>query len=160
MDYFVYILRCGDGSLYTGITNRLPQRFAQHQAGVGAKYTRGRGPLTLLYGVEVGNRSVASKEEARIKKLTKEQKFALIAREIPPNLEEIQEQLRKEAQQAKERKKQEKAEKERPTPCPMPSYPEKKRGSMGKRVEPKGGKGRKTGTKGKIFRKKREKNTP
>ena len=49
MSYTLYILRCGDGTLYTGITNDLPRRLYAHRAGTGAKYTRGRGPLSLVY---------------------------------------------------------------------------------------------------------------
>ena len=49
MSWTVYILSCADGTLYTGITNDLPRRLAQHEAGRGAKYTRGRGPFSLLY---------------------------------------------------------------------------------------------------------------
>ena len=49
MPYYLYILRCGDNSLYTGITTDVARRLAAHQSGKGAKYTRGRGPLTLVY---------------------------------------------------------------------------------------------------------------
>lgn len=78
MSYFIYILKCKDNTLYTGITNKLEQRLNQHQNGTGAKYTRGRGPFTLLYLDQKENRSLASIEEARIKKLTKPQKMQLI----------------------------------------------------------------------------------
>ena len=79
MEYIVYILRCGDGSLYTGITNDLERRVAVHNSGKGAKYTRGRGPLELVYREECGTHSDALKREAQIKKLSREQKQALIA---------------------------------------------------------------------------------
>lgn len=78
MDYFVYILRCGDGTLYTGTTDDVERRFAAHSAGKGAKYTRGRGPLELLYREECADKSAALKRELAIKKLKREEKLALI----------------------------------------------------------------------------------
>ncbi|MFI3255124.1 MAG: GIY-YIG nuclease family protein [Eubacteriales bacterium] len=89
--YYVYILKCRDDSLYTGITTNLPQRLAQHRDGTGAKYTRGKSPLTLVYVSESENRSTASKEEARIKKLKKEDKQALIAQGNQKLLKEMSE---------------------------------------------------------------------
>lgn len=79
MAAFVYILRCKDGNLYTGWTNDLEHRLAMHRAGKGAKYTRGRGPLVLVYTEELADKSEALKREAAIKKLTKTEKLALIA---------------------------------------------------------------------------------
>ena len=79
MAWTVYILRCGDGTLYTGITNDLPRRLAAHRSGKGAKYTRGRGPLALLYAEEQPDRSAASRREAAIKALSREEKEALAA---------------------------------------------------------------------------------
>jgi len=76
--WFVYIVRCGDGSLYTGITNDLKKRIKAHQEGKGAKYTRGRNPIVLLTSFEFENKSLAAKEEYRIKKLTRPQKENLI----------------------------------------------------------------------------------
>lgn len=76
--YYIYILQCGDESLYTGITTDVKKRLSQHKAGLGAKYTRGRGPLTLVYVGTAENRSEASREEARIKKLKKCEKVGLI----------------------------------------------------------------------------------
>jgi len=78
MDWIVYILRCCDGSYYTGITNDILRRVQQHNAGKGAKYTKGRGPVELVYQEKYADRSSASRREAEIKKLTKEQKYALI----------------------------------------------------------------------------------
>jgi putative endonuclease len=77
----VYILRCGDGTLYTGIATDVERRIAEHQSQgpKSAKYTRGKLPLTPVYQKEIGNRSAASKEELRIKSLTRKQKQALIA---------------------------------------------------------------------------------
>ena len=74
----LYILRCGDGSLYTGITTDVEKRFAAHASGKGAKYTRGRGPLELMYQEECGDHSTALKREAEIKKLSREEKEKLI----------------------------------------------------------------------------------
>lgn len=77
----VYLIRCGDDSLYTGIATDVARRFEEHgsQGPKGAKYTRGKQPLTLVYQREIGNRSEACKEELRIKSLTRKQKLALIA---------------------------------------------------------------------------------
>lgn len=79
MAAFVYILRCKDGNLYTGWTNDLEHRLAMHRTGKGAKYTRGRGPLVLVYTEELADKSEALKREAAIKKLTKAEKLDLIA---------------------------------------------------------------------------------
>lgn len=79
MAWTVYILRCGDNTLYTGITNDLPRRLAAHRSGKGAKYTRGRGPLTLLYTEEQPDRSTASRREAAIKALSRAEKETLAA---------------------------------------------------------------------------------
>ena len=77
---YVYMLRCKDGSLYTGWTNDLQHRLAAHTAGRGAKYTRGRGPLTLVYTEELADKETALKREAAIKKLTRIEKLTLCAR--------------------------------------------------------------------------------
>ena len=74
----LYILRCGDGSLYTGITVDVEARLTQHREGTGAKYTRGRGPLELVYVEECEDHSQALKREYRIKALSKQEKLALI----------------------------------------------------------------------------------
>lgn len=79
--WYLYILRCGDGSLYTGITTDVEKRFEAHCSGRGAKYTRGRGPLELVYRETCGGHSEALKRELAVKKLTAEQKRKLIARE-------------------------------------------------------------------------------
>ena len=76
---WVYILRCGDGTLYTGITDNLRRRLEAHRAGRGAKYTRGRGPLTLVYWEEQTDRAAASRREWAIKRLTRAEKEALAA---------------------------------------------------------------------------------
>ena len=74
----LYILRCGDGSLYTGITTDVERRLETHRSGKGAKYTRGRGPLELVYREECGDHSAALKRELEIKKLPREEKEKLI----------------------------------------------------------------------------------
>lgn len=76
--WYVYILECSDKTLYTGITNDLFKRIETHNKGKGSKYTKTRLPVVLKRYFEVENRSVASKEEYRIKQLTREQKFKLI----------------------------------------------------------------------------------
>ena len=78
MSYFVYILRCGDDTLYTGSTDNIERRLAAHQSGKGAKYTRSRGPLTLVYQEELPDKSAALKREAAVKKLTRPQKLQLL----------------------------------------------------------------------------------
>lgn len=76
--YHVYILRCSDDSLYTGITTDLARRLAEHNSSSkGARYTRGRGPVKIIYSAVYADRSSASVEEARIKKLTRDEKLAL-----------------------------------------------------------------------------------
>ena len=75
----LYILRCGDGTLYTGITTDVEKRLEAHRTGKGAKYTRGRGPLALVYREDCGDRSAALKREIEIKKLTREEKERLIS---------------------------------------------------------------------------------
>lgn len=77
MGWFVYILRCGDGTLYTGITDDVEKRLAVHQAGKGAKYTRGRGPLELAYVEEQPDKSAALRREIAIKKLSRKEKRKL-----------------------------------------------------------------------------------
>jgi len=78
--YYVYILRCSDGSLYTGITTDPERRLEEHNSGTGAKYTRCRRPVSMVYTETAENRSEASKREAAIKALSRAQKLALIRR--------------------------------------------------------------------------------
>lgn len=78
MKNFVYILRCKDGSLYTGWTNNLKNRLTMHNSGLGAKYTRGRGPCELVYFESFENKSEALRREVEIKKLSKIKKEKLI----------------------------------------------------------------------------------
>jgi putative endonuclease len=70
--YSVYLIRCRDGSLYTGIATDVERRLAEHRDGrKGARYLRGRGPLSLVFQRHIGSRSLASRIEARIKRLSK-----------------------------------------------------------------------------------------
>ena len=75
--WYLYILRCGDGTLYTGITTDVDKRFEAHASGKGAKYTRGRGPLELVYTESCESHSAAAKREWQIKQLKKSEKIAL-----------------------------------------------------------------------------------
>ncbi|HHT08418.1 MAG: GIY-YIG nuclease family protein [Christensenellales bacterium] len=77
--YYVYILECGDGSLYTGWTNHLEHRVALHAAGKGAKYTRSRLPVKLVYQEVFESATEARKREAQLKQCTRQQKLALIS---------------------------------------------------------------------------------
>ncbi len=76
--WFVYLLRCADGSLYTGITNDLPRRLQQHNAGSASRYTRSRLPVVLVYHEEQPSRSQALKRELAIKGLSRQEKESLI----------------------------------------------------------------------------------
>ncbi|MBE6972828.1 MAG: GIY-YIG nuclease family protein [Ruminococcaceae bacterium] len=77
MSWYVYMLRCGDDTLYTGITDDVEKRLVAHQAGKGAKYTRGRGPLELAYVEEQPDKSAALRREIAIKKLSRKEKLNL-----------------------------------------------------------------------------------
>ena len=79
MNWVVYILQCADGTLYTGITNDLERRVAEHGAGQGAKYTKGRGPLQLVYQEICQSRGIASKREFEIKSLDRKAKLLLVS---------------------------------------------------------------------------------
>ena len=76
--YFVYILRCGDGSLYTGSTNDVERRLKAHRSGQGAKYTRSRLPVELVYREELADRSAALRREAAITRLSRPEKLTLV----------------------------------------------------------------------------------
>ena len=77
---YVYILRCSDDTLYTGWTNDLEKRIKAHSNGTGAKYTRGRGPVELVYFEEFDDKKDAMKREYAIKQLSREEKLNLINR--------------------------------------------------------------------------------
>ncbi len=80
--HYVYILRCADGSLYTGWTTNLTERVHMHSSGKGAKYTRSHLPVTLIYHETFLDKSTALKREVEIKKMTRSQKELLIKKEI------------------------------------------------------------------------------
>jgi len=81
--YFVYILQCADNSLYTGITTDLERRVSEHNLSkLGAKYTKARRPVKLVYSKEFADRSGALIEEAKIKKLRREEKLRLIKKPL------------------------------------------------------------------------------
>lgn len=79
MTYWVYILRCADGTLYTGITDDVARRVAAHNSGKGAKYTRGRGPVEVVYREACPDRSAALRREIAVKRLTRAEKLRLAA---------------------------------------------------------------------------------
>lgn len=80
MTWFVYMIHCADGSLYTGVTTDVDRRFEEHSSGgsKAAKYLRGRGPFVLVYSCAIGSHSEALIEERRIKRLKKTDKQALL----------------------------------------------------------------------------------
>jgi putative endonuclease len=78
--WVVYMLRCRDGSLYTGVTTDLARRLAAHQSGRGARYTRGRLPVRLVYREWATTRGAALRREASIKRLPRARKLALLSR--------------------------------------------------------------------------------
>ena len=79
-DWYLYLLRCSDGSLYTGITTNVARRFAEHRenSGTGAKYLRGRRPLMLVFQKKLRSRSLALAVESKVKRLSKKRKEDLI----------------------------------------------------------------------------------
>lgn len=81
--WFVYMLQCADGTLYTGATNNLERRLAAHNAGRGAAYTRGRRPAALVYSEPHRSRSLALRREASLKRLTRAKKLALAEAGLP-----------------------------------------------------------------------------
>jgi putative endonuclease len=79
LNWVVYMLECADKSLYTGITTNLERRLAEHEAGKGAKYTRGRGPFLLVYSETCEGRAEATRREAAIKLMDKAKKRLLFS---------------------------------------------------------------------------------
>jgi len=77
-EHWVYMLRCGDGTLYTGSTDDVEKRLARHAEGRGAKYTRGRGPFAVVYQERCASRTAALQREAEIKRLRRRNKLRLI----------------------------------------------------------------------------------
>ena len=86
MTWYVYMIRCSDGSLYAGVTTDVERRFAEHKEGgkVGAKYTRAKIPLRVVYVEPQASRSEAQVREHQLKKLTKAEKEALVKSQEPP----------------------------------------------------------------------------
>jgi putative endonuclease len=92
-EYSVYLVRCGDGSIYTGIATDVTRRIAEHEdGGKGAKFLRGKGPLELVYQREIGSRSLATRLEYRIKQIPPEDKRD--ARRLPATIESLLDELR------------------------------------------------------------------
>ncbi|MEG2870189.1 MAG: GIY-YIG nuclease family protein [Clostridium sp.] len=79
---YTYVLRCADNSLYCGWTNHLEERIKAHNTGKGAKYTKGRGPVILVYFESYETKEEAMKREAAIKKMTRTQKEMMIQQSI------------------------------------------------------------------------------
>jgi len=82
--WFLYVLQCGNGAFYTGITKDIDQRVAKHNAGKAAKYTRMHGPVELLYQEKCRDRTAAMVRECAVKALTRKQKEELVFKPIPP----------------------------------------------------------------------------
>ncbi len=83
MGWVCYLLRCADGTLYCGITNDLDKRLGAHNAGEGAKYTRGRTPVKVVYQESCEDKSAALKRELQIKRLPRGEKIALYTKSKP-----------------------------------------------------------------------------
>lgn len=77
--WYVYVVECSDGTLYTGVATDLDKRLEEHNIGIGAKYTRGRRPVKIVHFEEYGSRSEACRREYQIKQLSKKKKLALVA---------------------------------------------------------------------------------
>ena len=77
-EWYVYIVSCRDGSLYTGIATDVDRRLAEHEAGKGSKYLRGRGPLKLVFKLPIGERGAALRIERKVKNLSRQEKEELI----------------------------------------------------------------------------------
>ncbi|NKB80502.1 MAG: GIY-YIG nuclease family protein [Nitrospirales bacterium] len=78
MNWIIYMVECADGTLYTGITKNIKRRMIAHKQGKGAKYTKGRGPLKVVYSEEQPTRSLALKREAEIKSFDRSEKLKLV----------------------------------------------------------------------------------
>jgi len=77
--WFLYVLRCADGTLYTGVTTNLARRVAEHNSGRGARYTAGRRPVALIAAWRFPDRGAAQRAEARFRRLSRARKLALTA---------------------------------------------------------------------------------
>ena len=78
MQYWVYMVRCADDTLYTGITDNLERRIKAHNSGKGAKYTRGRGPVVLVYQEAYADKPEALRRELTIKRMSRREKLCLL----------------------------------------------------------------------------------
>ncbi|MDD5772821.1 MAG: GIY-YIG nuclease family protein [bacterium] len=85
INWFLYIIRCKNKSLYTGITTDIKRRFKEHQEGKGSKYLRGKSPLELVFKKKIGKKGRALRLESAIKKLPKEKKEMILKRKIRIN---------------------------------------------------------------------------
>jgi len=85
-EWFIYMVRCKGGQLYTGITTHVERRLAEHQSGKGAKFLRGKGPLALAFQRNIGSHSEALKTEAAIKKMAKADKERIISHGWPETI--------------------------------------------------------------------------
>ena len=83
MSWTLYVLRCGDDTLYTGVTTDVERRLAEHQAGRASRYTRGRLPVTLVYQERAATRSDALRREAAVKRMTRDEKTRLVMQARP-----------------------------------------------------------------------------
>ncbi|RLC66642.1 MAG: hypothetical protein DRI48_04240, partial [Chloroflexi bacterium] len=81
--WFLYVVRCADGTLYTGVTTDLTRRVAEHNAGRGARYTAGRRPVTLLAAWRFPDRGAAQRAEARFRRLPRARKLELAGQKLP-----------------------------------------------------------------------------
>jgi putative endonuclease len=79
--WYVYVVECADGTLYTGMTNDVARRVAEHNKGCGARYTRGRRPVALVHQEQVGGRGAALRREAQIKRMRRREKEGLIRKQ-------------------------------------------------------------------------------
>jgi putative endonuclease len=93
-DAWVYILRCADGSLYTGWSTDVQRRLERHQAGVASRYTASRLPVELALALPMADRRAAMREEARIKRLDRQAKLALISERLLPTATTSASQIR------------------------------------------------------------------
>jgi putative endonuclease len=85
INWFLYIIRCKNKSLYTGITTDVKRRFKEHQEGKGSKYLRGKSPLELVFMKKIGKKGLALRIENAIKRLPKEKKEMILKRKIKIN---------------------------------------------------------------------------
>ena len=93
MAWWVYLVRCADGTLYTGMTSDVSRRAAEHNRGKGAKYPRSRRPVAVVYQELCASRGAALRREAAIKRFTRQEKLALIAGDSEQRIQEARDDL-------------------------------------------------------------------